>query len=163
MWASLLHFPVVNNYQLLPYIDIQLCDLTCEQVVKFIREKGFDEEYASSAEESEIDGDAVLTMKDRRLRRLLGMNTNPVVFLQFKFMIRRKYAGTEVGTLALRFPPKETARFCDKFDSLKSAVPFVLKHSIDGEMLAEADMDVLKQISTDFQDAKQIIEEHLHD
>lgn len=81
----------------------------------------------------------------------------PVTFLKFKFAILRAYKKKEITSLALKFDTKRTADFCSQHDCLRSAIAYIVKHDIDGEMLLAADVDVLKQISSDHKLAKDII------
>ena len=142
---------------------MELCDLSCEQVAQFIRASGLDEQYALSAVENEVDGESIVTStKEKQLRKLLEMNKDPVAFLYFKVKIKRCYGPQKpVSQLGRDYPPQRIVELCNEHECLRSAVPFVKKHGIDGEMMLEADVDVFKQISTDFKTAETIIKKLL--
>ena len=83
----------------------------------------------------------LLTLKDKPLRKILGMKA--LLFLQFKFMIKRAHNQLEISTLA---DMKQTVEFCSRHDVLREAIPFVVKYQLDGQMLLEADRDVMKEL-----------------
>ena len=118
--------------------------LSCDEVANFIKQNGLGDEYADNAVESYVNGEQLLSMKNKPLRKLLEMK--PVAFLQFKFMIMRAHNEREISPLAKRFDTKQTVEFCSRHDCLKEAIPFVVRYQMDGEMLLEADMDVLKEM-----------------
>ena len=138
-----------------------MCDLSCEDVAEFIRKFDLDEKYCQAALENEVDGESIATMKDKQLRKLLEMNKDPIAFLQFKFKIKRAYKERNVGQLALDYPSQIIAKMCSHHDCLTSAVSLINKHDVDGEMIMEADEDVYKQISTDWQSAKDIFKQFI--
>ncbi len=137
--------------------DVALCDLSCEQIAEFIRKNNFNENYSQSALESEVNGQDVVSMKDKRLRRLLEMNKDPIAFLQFKFKIRRAYGERTAGRLALEYPSQVIAKMCAQHDCLMTAVSLIMQYEVDGEMIIDADDDVFKQLSSDWRSAKEII------
>ncbi len=138
--------------------DVALCDLSCEQIAEFIRKNNFDENYSQSAIENEVDGQSIVSMKDKQLRRLLEMNKDPIAFLQFKFKIRRAYGERKAGRLAMGYPSQAIAEMCAQHDCLKTAVALIMKYDVDGEMITEADDDVFKKLSTaDWQLAKKTL------
>ena len=146
-------FPPCNYF-------VDLMNLTCEEVAEFIKKSNFGDDYAEAAIESEVSGKLLLEMKDKQLRRLLGMKT--IVFWKFKVTIMREYQKNQEGTrLARKFDTRRTAEFCGQHDCLRCAIPHIVKHEIDGEMLLTADVDVLKEISSDCEEAKSIINKYL--
>ncbi len=133
-----------------------MCDLSFTQIAEFIRKNNFNEKYSKSALDNEVDGEILVSMKDKQVRNLLQMNKDPVAFLQFKFKIRRAY-GEKAGQLAMDYPSEVIAEMFAQHDCLKTAVALIMKYDVDGEMITKADDDVFKKFSTDWQLAKKTV------
>ena len=131
------------------------------EVAEFMRKLSINEEYVESAEDMEVDGASISNLPDKQLRRLLGMKKNPVAFLHFKCSVKRKFGGQAISPLGVKCLPPQTAEFCRRFEVLKSAAEIILQHKIDGEMLWEADIEVLEKMSKDAQEARKVIDNNL--
>ena len=75
----------------------------------------------------------------------------------------REYGGRTIPEIAIACPPSKTAQFCKAFPVLRDAAKVVQRYQLDGEMLLEADDDVLKRMSKNPGDAKKIIETKLRE
>ena len=140
---------------------VGLIDLSVKEVAEFMRKLGIDEEYVESAEDMEVNGASISNLPDKQLKHLLGMKKNPVAFLHFKFSVMREFEGQAISPLGVKCQPPETAEFCRQFEVLKSAAEIILHHKINGEMLWEADMEVLEKISKDAKEARKVIDDNL--
>ena len=121
--------------------------MTSEQIAEFIRTSGFDEKCALAALENDVDGNSMAVVKEKQLQKLLEMNS--VSFLSFKVRIARRYGKLEVSQLARDYPPQKMVAICSKHDCFKSAIEFIDKYRIDGEMMLKADTNVFKQMCGD--------------
>ena len=123
--------------------------MTSEQIAEFIRKSGFDEKCALAALENEVDGElfVALVRREKHLQKLLEMNS--VSFLSFKVRIARWFGKLEVSQLARDYPPQRMVAICSKHDCLKSAIEFIDKYRIDGEMMLKADINIFKQMYGD--------------
>ncbi len=122
--------------------------MTSEQIAEFIRTSGFDEKCALAALENEVDGESVAVVrKEKQLQKLLEMNS--VSFLSFKVRIARRYGKLEISQLARDYPPQRMVAICSKHDCFKSAIQFIDKYRIDGEMMLKADTNIFKQMCGD--------------
>ena len=140
---------------------VALIDLSVNEVAAFMRKLGINEEYVEFAEDNEVNGASIFNLPNKQLRTLLGMKKNPVAFLHFKCSVKRKFGGQAISPLGVKCLPPQTAEFCRQFEVLKSAAEIILQYNIDGEMLWEADTEVLKKISKDAQEARKIIDNNL--
>ena len=140
---------------------VGLIDLSVKEVADFMRKLGINEEYVQSAEDMEVNGASISNLSDKALKHLLGMKNNPVAFLHFKCSMKREFGGQAISSLGVKCLPPQTAEFCCQFGLLKSADEIILQHKIDGEMLWEADIEVLEKISKDAQEARNIIDNNL--
>ena len=121
--------------------------MTSEQIAEFIRTSGFDEKCALAALENDVDGNSMAVVKEKQLQKLLEMNS--VSFLSFKVRIARRYGKLEFSQLARDYPPQRMVAICSKHDCFKSAIEFIDKYRIDGEMMLKADTNVFKQMCGD--------------
>ena len=140
---------------------VGLIDLGVKEVAEFMRKLGINKEYVESAEDMEVNGVIISNLSDKQLKHLLGMKKNPVAFLHFKCSVKREFGGQAISPLGVKCLPPQTAEFCRQFDVLKSAAEIILQHKIDGEMLWEADIEVLENISKDSQEARKVIDDNL--
>ena len=142
---------------------VGLIDLSVKEVTEFMRKLGINEEYVESAEDNEVNGASIFNLPDKQLRTLLGIKKNPVAFLHFKYSVKRKFGGQVISPLGVKCLPPQTAEFCHRFEVLKSAAEIILQYKIDGEMLWEADTEVLEKISKDAHEARKVIDNNLEE
>ena len=140
---------------------VGLIDLSVKEVAEFMRKLGINEEYVQSAKDMEVDGASISNLPNKQLKRLLRMEKNPVVFLHFKCSVKRMFGGQAISPLGVKCLPPQTAEFCRQFEVLKSAAEIILQNKLDGEMLWEADAEVLEKMSKDAQEARKVIDDNL--
>ena len=145
------------------YNCIALDELTTKDIEDFMKKKGISEEYVKSVVENKVEGNDIKTDNDKRLKLMLGMRNDPTAFLYFKVSIMREFGGRTIPEIAITCPPSKTAQFCKEFPVLRDAAKVVQRYQLDGEMLLEADDDVLKHMSKNPGDAKKIIETKLRE
>ena len=95
---------------------VGLIDLSVKEVAKFMRKLGINEEYVESAEDMEVNGASISNLPDRQLKHLLGMKKNPMVFLQFKFSVKREFGVQAISPLDVKCLPHQTVESCHLFE-----------------------------------------------